>query len=1264
MVSVGACLELISALPGGPVSFTHLHVHTEYSLLDGLCFLDKLVDRAKQLGMNALGMTDHGGLYGAIDFYRIAKKAGVKPIIGCEMYVAPGSRHDRTSQEKPYHMTVLAHNNTGYANLVKLVTKSHLEGFYYKPRIDRELLEKHLEGLIILSGCPSGEVPRLITHGRMDEAKKVAAWYRDRFPAYHLELMEHTGVPELPEINKGLLEINKSVDIPLVATNDVHYINKEDARLQDILICIQTNTNVNDPKRMRMEDDSYYLKSPQEMSAMYPELPGAISNTMKIAEMCTMELDFTRLHLPQYKVPGGLTAQKYLEKICEEGLARRIPNASSEDLKRLEYELSVIKYTKYANYFLVVWDIAKFVRDRDIAFAVRGSAAASLVLYCLGVTDVNPMTYRLVFERFLNIERKEMPDIDMDFQDDRREEVLNYVVERYGREHVAQIITFGTLGPKAAIRDVGRALAMPYGDVDRIARLVPNKLKITLDDALATSTELKELYDADEGIKNLVDTARSLEGVTRNTSTHAAGVVISEDPLDDFVPLQRPAKAEEDSTVATTQYAMEPVAALGLLKMDFLGLINLSILAKTRKLIEKTRDIKIDLKDIPLDDRNTFDLLSRGDTVGVFQLEGSGMTRYIKELKPTSLGDVASMIALYRPGPMEHISTFIDAKHGRAPVTYVHPALKDILEETYGVIVFQDQVLLIVRTFAGYSLGEADIVRKAMGKKNPEIMAKEKDKFLKGAVKLGYTQELAEQIFTLIEPFAGYAFNKAHSYSYGFISYWTGYLKANYTPEYMVCLLNAYSDLSEKVAATIVECRRMGIPVHPPHIWKSQAQYAIETQEDGTVALRVGLSSIKNVGSAVIDSFIASRAKAEQKPSTIEDLCRSVDIGGMNRKTLESLIKAGAFDDYGDRGALLESIGRIQGLAQSESSLKSSNQTSMFGMFGDSTPAASAGLAKIDLPAIATPSAEKQAWEVELLGIPFSGADMLNLMAYYSGSEAIMSRSDITPEMDRNKVIVRGQVSGVEQRATRDGKQFLKVSLALLGGNLEVLVWENAVEQVRAVMQTGNLVTVNGTVRVRDTETSISCQSAQIYKLPVEEGSSQQSVVGSQLRAADPKMAAAEAKVAPHSEERPREKVVAPPPAAASPVNGANGFHKPNGNGNSAPKPYTNGGTNGARPAASQSPSPSPQPHSPRLLTVRIRESAQTDADQMLLDDIRRLLLEHQGQDPVNLEIATDGRIITMEWPVLRVNISETLERDLQNILGTAGRCLVRPLLM
>ena len=1292
--------------------FTHLHVHTEFSMLDGLSRLEDLVVRNKKLGMDSLAITDHGGMYGAIDFYQIAKKHGVKPIIGCEMYVAPDSRHERSSNNKsPYHMTVLSRDERGYDNLVKLVSKSNLEGFYYKPRIDREILEQHSEGLIVLSGCPSGEIPRAITQGDMDRARDVAAWYKELLGGrYFLELMSHGDVPELPQINQGLMELHRQLDIPVVATNDSHYTEKEHASLQDILICVQTNTNIEDEGRLRMAEDSYYLRSPQEMAALWAEVPDAITNTQRIAEMCDLELDFSRMRLPEYPVPSGLSADEYLAQICYEGLAKRIPNAGESERARLAYELDVIRQTQFPDYFLVVWDIAKFVHERDIFFAVRGSAAASLVLYCLGVTDVNPLPYSLVFERFLNVERKEMPDIDMDFQDDRREEVINYVVDKYGREHVAQIITFGTFGAKAAIRDVGRALAMPYGDVDRVARLVPNRLNITLEDALEQSPEMKEIYDADESVAKLVDTAMGLEGLTRHTSTHAAAVVISQEPLDDIVPLQRPTRSTDDGTgVAMTQYAMDPCAELGLLKMDFLGLANLSILARARDLIAETQGFHFGLTEIPLDDGNTFDLLSRGDTVGVFQLEGAGMTRYIKELKPSALSDVAAMIALYRPGPMEHISTFIDSKHGRVAPHYPHPALQDILEETYGVIVYQDQVLQIARTFAGYSLGQADIVRKAMGKKIPEIMAEEKQNFLEGALTQGYTQQMAEQIFALIEPFAGYAFNKAHSVSYGLISYWTAYLKANFPAEYMVALLNSYKDNTDRVAGAIAECRRMDIPVLPPSINGSEVDFSIESSEEGGSAIRFGLSAIKNVGESAVVPLVQERKESSGFRS-IEHLCQNADLGGVGKKALESLIRAGALDDFGDRTGMLEVIDRIISLAQSEAHLRNSQQTSMFDMMGDSMPAE---LASIDVPDMNTSDAEKGQWEQELLGVSTSNNALLDLLSRSREANDIVMLKDLQADMVGKRVNVTGIVSDVTRRYTRDQKPFAIATLFLMDGSLEVFIWDEKLQETDSLWQEGKLVAVTGNVRQRDDDLSLSCLEVREVVLSSDSEATMNganSTIGSQdyddavthpvngKASYQEEPAPSESKVEvtstgrnntavaetsnAYNRDAPDGQIDVPPwdepvegsisvdtnenddveedsnlqeekptesEVAKLPFNGTNGHAHQNGNGiNALPSSPVN-----ANPVASAQ-------ENPRLL-LRLKEG-DPEHDKRMLYDVRTVLMDYRGESEVSLEISTAGRIVEMEWPAVRVLAGdELLYRLNSEVLGASGEASLVP---
>lgn len=1202
--------------------FSHLHVHTEYSLLDGLSRIEEIVKRASELGMEALAITDHGGLYGAVDFYQTAKRYGVKPIIGCELYVASNNRLERQpSDKRPYHLTVLAKNNAGYKNLVKLVTLAHLEGFYYRPRVDRDTLKKYNEGLVVMSGCPSGEVPRAISEGRIVDAKEAATWYRDTFEDYYLEIMRHGDVKELPAINNGLLVLKEELGIPVVATNDAHYVLREEAPFQDILICIHTNTNVKDSKRLRMEEDSYYLKSSAEMAELYQDLPEAISNTSVIAEKCDLELDFETLRLPEFKETDGKTSIEYLTELCEIGLKDRLANRNEHELNRLKYELRVIEDTQFSNYFLVVWDIACFVREHDIFFAVRGSAAASLVLFCLGVTDINPLDFDLVFERFLNLERKEMPDIDMDFQDDRRDEVINYVVQKYGEDHVAQIITFGTLGARAAIRDSGRALAMPYPDVDRIAKLVPQKLRITLEEAITLSSELGDLYRNDQTVTKLLDTAKGVEGLTRHSSTHAAGVVISKEPLGEYIPLQRPVKGSENG-VNTTQYAMKALADLGLLKMDFLGLANLTIIARTRDLIEKRKGEHLVLTGIPLDDSKTFELLSSGKTIGVFQLESPGMTRYIQDLKPSSIGDVAAMIALYRPGPMEHIDTFIDAKHGRSEPYYPHADLEEILKETYGVIVFQDQVLHITRRFAGYSLGEADVVRKAMGKKIPEIMTKERQRFLDGALQQGYSKKVAEQVFELVEPFAGYAFNKAHSISYGLISYWTAYFKANYPGEYMTSLLNAYSGSGDRVSIAIGECLRMGIKVEAPDINSGEAGFSLHDAEDGTLTISFGLSSIKNVGVSSLEKVVQVRQKHGQFES-IEEMCRLADMNGLNRKALESLIKAGAFDTFGDRTSILSITDRIIALAQSESHLRNSDQTSMFDMFGESVQAP---LTHLEIEDGRTSDNQKGEWELEFMGVNLSNRASLSLIATNADPNTFVSRDSIHEDMNGQQIQLAGQIQSVSFRNTRNGKAFAAVTLNLIRGLIEVFVWEELLVVARNKLKEGGLILITGMVRIRG-EDQLSISASKIDEFIAGDMQINQS----------------------------NELVQDRESHLFSNLKTEKQIQKPHNIQIKDSQAISSNGTDVNINKAVESSTEDEATVLRKRLLITIIESKKTDQDRFLLDSLIRGLLENRGDDDVEMEVKTTNHVVKLEWPLIKVKATSELAEYIAEMLGDSG---------
>ena len=1196
----------------GANRYVHLHNHTEYSMLDGISRIPDLVSQAKNLEMDSLAITDHGSLYGVVDFYSACKEAGIKPIIGCEVYVANGSRLDKTGTERsPYHLVLLARDDTGYHNLLQLVTKAHVEGFHYRPRIDRELLEQHHGGLIALSGCPSAEVPRRLADGAMDEATRAAQWYKDLFgDGYYLELQRHEHVPQLSEINQGLVTLSQELNLPLVVTNDAHYVRQSDSPLQDVYICIQTNTTIHDEKRLRMEDDSYYIKSSQEMSLLFADFPQALENTLKIADMCNVELDFEQTHLPKYPTPDGADADEYLAQLCWEGFHQRYPHSTPEQEQRLKYELDVIRHTSFANYFLVVWDIIGFVRRSGIMHAVRGSAAASVALYSLGITNVDPLEYRLVFERFLNMERKEMPDIDLDFQDDRRDEVLHYVIERFGSDRVAQIITFGTLGAKASLRDVGRALGMSYGEVDRIARMVPFKAR-TLEDALRVNPELQNAYQNEEKIHQLVDTARGLEGIVHHVSTHAAGVLISDEPLAETVPLQRPTRGDEDSPVLMTQYSMDPVARLGLLKMDFLGLTNLTILDRAVKLVEERRGIRIELDRLPLDDQATFDLLSSGNTTDLFQLESAGMRRYIKELKPSNLGDIAAMIALYRPGPMENIDAFINAKHGRVPITYPHPSFKELLDETYGIIVYQDQVLLILQQFAGYSLGGADIVRKAMGKKIASLMAQERDNFVAGAKANGFDEKVAVDIFDLIEPFAGYAFNKAHSVSYALISYWTAFFKAHYPLEYMASVLNSRLDHPEKVVSSINECFRLKIPVLLPDISRSEEFFTIDQESGSPAGLRVGLAAIKTVGEAAVRPLVEERKKNGPYKS-IDDFCRRADARGLNRRTMESLVRAGAFDSLAPRGAVLASLDQIVATAQLTARSRSAGQSSMFdgSPSGDSGVDPGPGIA-LDGPDVSPE--EKAAWEQELLGVALSHNPMLQLASLDAG-DAVNSFDQLDEEMEGQTVSLLGHVSGITERTTKEQKRFLIVTLELLGGPVEIMVWPNVLERTQDLWISGQVIKATGKLRLRNDQMSLVCEQVERY-------TSADGVSGNGHKT------------------RPARKTSEPQNGPPQRKNGTAARRSDNDLANITTDPVPHKPPNG-----------NGDPH--RTLHLGVTESDNSVEDAHLLREVVRLLLEYPGKDRINLEIHTAAGTILLELPGVSTGYCDELQQRLTTMLG------------
>ena len=1056
-------------------SFVHLHLHTQFSLLDGANQIDPLVQQIKTFGQPAVAMTDHGNMFGAIEFYRKAKAVGVKPIIGCEAYMALGSRHAKKdsglAHNDYYHLILLARNLTGYQNLIKLVSKAYLEGFYYKPRMDKEILREHHEGLIALSGCLSGEIPYLIGQKDMAGAMAVAGEFQEIFGKDHFYLeVQANGLDHQRIANAGLMEIHKKLGIPLAGTNDCHYLKKEDARPHELMLCLQTGKTLSDPARMKFDTDQLYVKSTEEIAPAFAEFPGAVANTCRIADHCELELALNQTHLPQYKAPEGSTRESYLEQLALEGLKARvaerpstIPTAVYE--QRLREELLVICSMGFAGYFLIVWDIIRFARSRGIPVGPgRGSAAGSLVAYALRITDLDPLVYTLLFERFLNPERVSLPDIDMDFCMDRRGEVLNYVVEKYGSDHVAQIITFGTLGAKAAIRDVGRVLELPYAEADKVAKLVPNQLNITLEQALEAEPRLRELVDTDPKVRELMTIARSLEGLARHASTHAAGVVISEGPLTDHVPLYKGANDE-----IVTQYSMGDVEKIGLVKFDFLGLKTLTMIRRAEILINEGRPEQppLSVDRLPFDDAKTFALLSSGKTTGIFQLESSGMRDLLSGFKPDRFEDIIAIIALYRPGPMDLIPDFIKRKQGKIPIVYELPELEPILKDTYGVIVYQEQVMAIANTVAGFSLGQADILRRAMGKKKPEEMEKLRVKFLEGARQKEIADKKAEKLYELIQKFAGYGFNKSHAAAYAVVCYHTGYLKAHYPTEFMAALMTSDMGNQDKIVGYFTECRDLGIKVLGPDVNESQKHFAVV---DG--AIRFGLAAIKNVGEGAVDSVLAIRAEGGRFTSFF-DFCRRVDLHKVNKRMLEGLIKAGAFDSLGAKRsqlmAMLDQAVEDGAAAQREREM---GQTSIFGEDVQGNGSAH-GNVEPTLPNLPEwDQAQRLKYERELTGFYITAHPLARYEATIHAL-ATATTAGITELSDGKEVRLCGIIAGVKSMLTKKGDRMAYVTLEDLQGTVEVIVFPDLFKTVGDLIAPERLIRVTGTIDRGDKGTKI-----------------------------------------------------------------------------------------------------------------------------------------------------------------------------------------------
>ncbi len=1279
-------------------AFVHLHVHSEYSMLDGLSRIPQLVQRAVELGQPALALSDHGVMHGVIEFYRAAKKAGIKPIIGMEGYLARRGMKDREAgkDNKPYHILLLAKNEVGYQNLMKIATAAQLEGFYYKPRVDKEFLAQHAEGLIATSGCAAAEIPRLLEQGKEQEAIEAIHWYRDVFGKenFFLELQSHS-IPWLDQLNKKLIEFSRRFDIPLVATNDVHYVRQEDARYHDILLCIQTGKRVDDPNRMRMSDDSYYLKSRQEMERLFHEVPEALDNTLLIAEMCDLDLDsrYAGYHLPHFEVPEGYTAETYLRHLCEIGLRKRYGDrADAPEVRgRLEHELKIIHQMGFDAYFLIVWDLVEYAKKKNIWWNVRGSGAGSIVAYSLGITSVDPLRYHLIFERFLNPERISMPDIDLDFPDDRREEMIQYAVEKYGREKVAQIITFGTMGARAVIRDVGRALGIPLEEVDRIAKLVPFGPKVKLADAIKNVPELKSLWEQPprREIRELLEISLHLQGLVRHASTHAAGVVISDKPLVYYTPLHRPTR--EGAAGAMTQFDMNILESLGMLKVDFLGLATLTIMRRASDLIAERHGERWHLGNIPLDDPETYKLLATGEVTGVFQVESEGMRRTLRNMRPQKFEHVIALISLYRPGPMDYIPTYIARLHGKEPVTYRHPKLEPILAETYGIIVYQEQIMQIATQLAGYRPGEADMIRKAVGKKLKDKLLAHRKKFVEGCVNNGIEREVAEAIFNDIEFFARYGFNKSHATDYAKITVQTAFLKAHYPVEYMTALLEVELDNQEKVTNFITEARRMGIEVLPPDINKSDLAFTIEelppddprrkelTQRTkypfpvppGS-AIRFGLAAVKNVGTGPVEAIL--KARKEGGPfKSLEDFCRRVDLRQVNRKALECLIKVGAFDAFGNRAQLLDAIDRMVAYSVPFHKAKDQGQISIFDLLGEEEETSEPEIGELRLPdKPPPPDKEMLEWEKELLGV-YVTAHPLQRLAFDIRQYITEYAGLLDERYAGRRVRTAGLVRKVRTHITKKQERMAFVTLEDMHGTLELVVFPRTYSETENLWVENNLLVIEGKVEKRGSGVNLLVDKAQNYVETYLPDESSPPAPVDPVEADDLLVQPEEDLVLDEEEvfeddtfDEDDEEVFGPPPDLGPHPLEALGLTA------AAPKepapppqttsaPAENGSPGGYRAPVYVEPvevsvaEPNPSENRvarPREIRVVLKRTGNLDVDRRHLAEVCDLFKRYRGRDRFFLIIPQNGGWVEIDFPNDPTGWCESLEAELQTHPG------------
>jgi DNA polymerase-3 subunit alpha len=1182
-----------------PSQFVHLHTHSEYSLLDGLSRIPDLVERAATLGMPALALTDHGALYGAIDLYTHATEAGIKPIIGVETYVARVSRLDRDPRVeghgRPFHLVLLAKDFDGYQALVRLVTAAHLEGYYYRPRVDKEILRANAGHLIALSACLQGEVSRALQEEGLDAAVAVAREHRELFGEdnYFLELMDH-GIPEQKTVSDGLREVAKRTGIPLVVTNDLHYVNAEDAEAQDAMVCIQSGKTIDTQDRLKMIDHpELWMKSAEQMAALFPGDGGALENTLRIAEMVDIQLPLGQIRLPHFPVPEGRTPDGQLRRMAEAGVVAKYGSITAELRSRLEHELEIIEKTGYAGYILIVQDFIRFAKERGILTAVRGSAGGSLVTYAIDLTDIDPLRYGLIFDRFLNLERFTQPDIDVDFMDTRRDEVIAYVTEKYGADRVAQIGTFNTMLARAAVRDVARVLGMPYGDADRVAKAIP--FGQPLSDAREMVAEMRDL-EQEPHIVRLLDLAEKVEGVVRSTGTHAAGVVITREPLTELVPLER----SKGTSAIQTQFEDKALEKIGLLKFDFLGLGNLTILDRALTLIQEKRGIALRREEIPLDDPKTFALLATGETTGMFQLESAGMRRYIKELRPDRVEDVMAMVALFRPGPMEWIPAYIRRKRGQEPITYEHPALEPVLKGTYGVMVYQEDVMAVAQALAGFTLAEADVLCYTVRKKIREKLDAQKTKFIAGAHRNGVPMDVIERVWSSFEPFARYGFNRAHAAIYGMIAYHTAYLKANYTPEYMTAVLSTEMGTPERVAIAIAECRRLGIEVLPPDINASDLGFRVE----GSV-IRVGLGAIKNVGEAAVESILGSRASAPFL--SLDDLCQRVDLQRINKRVLESLVKCGACDAFGPRMAQLERLDAVLATAQREQKDRESGQIGLFGAVLATGPAAG----RIVGPE--APRRDLLGWEKELLGIYLSQHPLQEFTARIPADlDPPITYLAELKEAGDDLITIACVVTSARKHVTKNKQLMLFAQVEDLTGAVELTVFPRTYESTAAVWNADEVLLVLARVEQRDDAPQLLCEHA--------------------VRFDDAGIAELRAKTEERRAFAVRRQKFAPSRAAM----------RGNGNGNG------HGSGNGG---ALKSTSPAPAAAAPQIV-VRFLTSLDRDRSLALFQRIQVVLGAHPGASPVALDLPlAEGGRRRVSTPI-RAEASEELSAAIQREVG------------